>query len=250
MKKIISVMATMAAFAVCAATQVFRLELDTDTNVTWLRGADGVERPVEILSPEEYAMLTNGVENTWRKLNETEAGRLALHGRIVNHEVDGTNRMIRADIYADGYRYEVAIPRKKYAGQRAMLKAKRESAEKSGPDVRPGRMSDRRWSMLQKIEENRKKRAKTVTVVHDAATGTDEYTSDCPICGLTDGYTSRCPIDKIKMSEDVVRMMCGVTVTPMRIEHTINWSGDIPLNEIKLPKEEVYRIAIMGNKGE
>lgn len=167
MKRTISVVAAVAAFAAGAAVQVFRIELDTDTGVTWLRGADGIERPVEILSRDEYSMLTNSVETTWRKLNATEDGRLALHGRLVRHEIDETNRMVRTDVYADGYRHDTAIPRK-------VSRGKKERAAVKNGEVRPDGISDRHWELIKAVRARRKADVPVVIMEHDAVTGKDE----------------------------------------------------------------------------
>ena len=128
----------MILAVILAMTQVFRLEVCDEDQTARIVGVDGVRREVILVSPDEYAALTNNAVEAWKKLHETEAGRVKLHGRRVNTSV--TNGHVRVDTYADGFRM-------------------------------PFPMSPRHLEFRAKLNEAKK--TKEVTVEHDATTGKD-----------------------------------------------------------------------------
>ena len=139
MNKAIFLLSYACCLTAAAAPQAFRLEVDG--TAARIVGVDGVKREVVLVAPEEYAALTNGAVEAWKKLHETEAGRVQLHGRRVNTSVmDGK---VRVDTYADGFRM-------------------------------PFPMSARHLEFRAKINAaKRDSKPKEVTLEHDAATGKD-----------------------------------------------------------------------------
>lgn len=140
MNKAIFLLSYACCLTAAAAPQSFRLEIDG--SAARIVGVDGVRREVVLVAPEEYAALTNNAVEAWKKLHETEAGRVKLHGRRVNTSVmDGK---VRVDTYADGFRM-------------------------------PFPMSPRHLEFRAIIDEKKKHRTKPkeVTLEHDAATGKD-----------------------------------------------------------------------------
>lgn len=154
-----------------AKVTVYRLELYRygDSETPFIVGADGVRRPVVLVAPEEYDILTGRVETVWKQLNSTPDGRRMLHGREVSHEID-TDALRKVDIYADGFRFEQNIPPKRTRPEAHS----RGSQDKQRPEVKPDGISDRQWQMRKTLRNDRSAKPKTVTVEHNAATGKDE----------------------------------------------------------------------------
>lgn len=122
-----------------ANVQVFRLEVP-DGELPRIVGVDGVRREVVLVSPEEYCTMTNDLIREWKKLHETEAGRVKIHGRRVNTAI--TNKTVRVDTYEDGFKM-------------------------------PFTMSPRHLEFRAKLNAAKRSKPKSVTVEHDAATGKD-----------------------------------------------------------------------------
>lgn len=154
-----------------AKVTVYRLELYRygDSETQFIVGADGVRRPVVLVAPEEYDMLTGRVETVWKQLNSTPEGRRMLHGREVSHEIDA-DALRKVDIYEDGFRWEQNIPPKRMRSEAPS----RGSQAKPRPEVKPDGISDRQWQMRKTLRKSRSAKTKTVTVEHNAATGKDE----------------------------------------------------------------------------
>lgn len=149
----------IAAFAIIASMTVYRLELRDER--PFIVGADGVSRPVCLVDPSEYAMMTGRVDQVWRSLNSTESGRVQLHGSRVWTEVDETNG-VKVVVYKDGYRHSekfaVRRPRKK-----SVLPVR----------VRNRNISDRQQKFREAIEARKSAPPKVITIEHNAATGKD-----------------------------------------------------------------------------
>ena len=98
MKATALILAALAALTATAATEVFRLERDTDTGALAVVGVDNVRRAVQLIDPDEYAMMTGQVAAVWGALNSTDDGRRKLHGkRIRIRKCDG--RKYRSTLY-------------------------------------------------------------------------------------------------------------------------------------------------------
>ena len=149
---------------------VYRLELHSDANgneAAYIVGGDGVERPVVLVDPAEYKLLTERLDAVWQSFHATADGRRKLHGKIERTEID-EKAMQKVEVHADGYRHTEAIPvkRKPVEAKLTRLQAKIEKQKPRG-------MSDKQWEMRKAFEKHRMGAAKTVTVEHDAATGKD-----------------------------------------------------------------------------
>ena len=148
---------------------VYRLELHSDANgneTAYVVNGDGVSRPVVLVDPMDYKLLTERLDSVWHSFHATADGRRRLHGKIERTEID-ENAMQKIEIYSDGYRHTEAMQKRK----RTEVKKTRlqEKIEKQKPKW----MSDRRWEMRQAFEKHRQAVPKQVTVEHDAATGKD-----------------------------------------------------------------------------
>lgn len=147
-----------------AATTVLRLELENET--PYIVGVDGVRRQVCIVDPAEYAMMTGRVDQVWRSMNETESGRIGLHGARISQEIDETN-CVKTTVYKDGFRFAERFQ-------------KRNPPPKHSPKIsipsEPPRVSGTAKYREMVLKRFRAKTAapKTVTVEHDATTGKDE----------------------------------------------------------------------------
>ena len=159
-----SILASLAMSSALAATTVYRLEVDDENHKTYIVGADNVSREVVLIAPEDYATLTNNVAETLRALNSTEDGRRSLHGAKTSTEVTDE---ARTTVYADGYRHSVKLQKKTQTPQTARLVPKAAS-------VRPRGISSRLFELKQKVKAAKTAAPKTVTIEHDAATGTDK----------------------------------------------------------------------------
>ena len=150
--------------AASAATTVYRLEADEEVGKVYIVGADGVSREVVLLAPEDYAAMTNDIAEVIKAMNATEDGRRSLHGAKTSTEVTDE---ARTTVYADGYRHSVKLQKKTQTPQTARLVPKAAS-------VRPRHISSRLFELKQKVEAAKTAAPKTVTIEHDAATGTDK----------------------------------------------------------------------------
>jgi len=149
---------------------VYRLELHSDANgneAAFVVGGDGVERPVVLVEPMEYKLLTERLDAVWQSFHATAEGRRKLHGKIERTEID-EKAMQKVEVHADGYRHTEAMPKRERpaAAKITRLAAKVEPTKPRG-------MSDKQWEMRKAFAKHRLGVPKTVTVEHDAATGKD-----------------------------------------------------------------------------
>lgn len=149
---------------------VYRLHLHRNADgseVACLVGEDGVERPVKIIDPDEYKLLTERLQAVWYSLNSTSDGRIKLHGKIERTEIDEKARK-KVEIYADGYRHTETLPAKRKSTEVKITCLQEKKEEK-----KPKWMSDKQWEMRQAFKKFRQGVPKQVTVEHDAMTGKD-----------------------------------------------------------------------------
>lgn len=149
---------------------VCRLELHSDANgneAAFVVGGDGVERPVVLVEPMEYKLLTERLDAVWQSFHATAEGRRKLHGKIERTEID-EKAMQKVEVHADGYRHTEAMPKRERPAA-AKLTRIAVKIEKQKPKW----MSDKQWEMRKAFEKHRMGVPKTVTVEHDAATGKD-----------------------------------------------------------------------------
>lgn len=149
---------------------VYRLELHSDANgneAAFVVGGDGVERPVVLVEPMEYKLLTERLDAVWQSFHATAEGRRKLHGKIERTEID-EKAMQKVEVHADGYRHTEAMPKRE---KPAAAKLTRPAAKVE--PTKPRGMSDKQWEMRKAFEKHRMGVPKTVTVEHDAATGKD-----------------------------------------------------------------------------
>ena len=149
---------------------VYRLELHSDANgneAAFVVGGDGVERPVVLVEPMEYKLLTERLDAVWQSFHATAEGRRKLHGKIERTEID-EKAMQKVEVHADGYRHTEAMPKRE---RPAAAKLTRPAAKVE--PTKPRGMSDKQWEMRKAFEKHRMGVPKTVTVEHDAATGKD-----------------------------------------------------------------------------
>lgn len=149
---------------------VYRLELHSDANgneAAFVVGGDGVERPVVLVHPMEYKLLTERLDAVWQSFHATAEGRRKLHGKIERTEID-EKAMQKVEVHADGYRHTEAMPKRERpaAAKLTRLQAKIEKQKPRG-------MSDKQWEMRKAFEKHRMGVPKTVTIEHDATTGKD-----------------------------------------------------------------------------
>lgn len=149
---------------------VYRLELhrDADGNEgTFIVGGDGEKRPVVLVEPAEYKMLTERLDAVWQSFNKTSDGRRKLHGKLERTEIDDKARQ-KVEIYADGFRHTEALPAKRKPPEAKMTRLQAKIEER-----KPNGISDKQREMRQAFEKHRMGIPKQVTVEHDAATGKD-----------------------------------------------------------------------------
>lgn len=149
---------------------VYRLELHSDANgneAAFVVGGDGVERPVVLVEPMEYKLLTERLDAVWQSFHATAEGRRKLHGKIERTEID-EKAMQKVEVHADGYRHTEAMPKRE---KPAAAKLTRPAAKVE--PTKPRGMSDKQWEMRKAFAKHRLGVPKTVTVEHDAATGKD-----------------------------------------------------------------------------
>ena len=149
---------------------VYRLELhSTDADETaWLVGQDGVKRPVVVVSPDEYKMLTERLDLVWAYFNSTRDGRVKLHGKVTHTIIDDA-ALEKVETHSDGYTHREKIPPK--VDRPRVVMPQKKTVGSTPP--RPSGISDRQFEMRKRLEERKKNPVKTVTLEHDAATGKD-----------------------------------------------------------------------------
>ena len=149
---------------------VYRLQLYQNADgseAAYVVGVDGVERPVVLVDPAEYKMLTERLDAVWQSFHATPDGRRKLHGKIEFTAIDEKARQ-KVEVYADGYRHTETIPKKRNPSEVKISRLRAKTAER-----KPKGMSDKRWEMRKAFEKHRMGATKTVTVNHDATTGKD-----------------------------------------------------------------------------
>ena len=161
---------------------VYRLELHSDANgneAAFVVGGDGVERPVVLVEPMEYKLLTERLDAVWQSFHATADGRRKLHGKLERTEIDEKARQ-KVEVYADGYRHTETLPvRREYTKdgktrlQLKMAEQRKARLLENMEERRPEGMSDKQWEMRKAFLKHRLGVPKQVTVEHDAATGKD-----------------------------------------------------------------------------
>lgn len=166
MKTATLILAALAASIALANTEVFRLERDTETGNTALVGVDNIRRPVQLIDPYEYAMMTGQVVAVWRAIHATADGRQRVHGRHVKTIVD-TNAAEVVTLYADGYEWREKMPERPPPKEPRAVRP----PSPENPPKKLGNISERQFKMRQAIENRRKAKPREVTVIRDATTG-------------------------------------------------------------------------------
>ena len=149
---------------------VYRLHLyrkADGSEVTCLIGEDGVERPVKLIDPIAYRLLTERLDAVWKSFHATADGRRKLHGKLERTEIDEKARQ-KVEIYADGFRHTETLPAKRKPTEVKITRLQAKIEEQ-----KPKWMSDKRWEMRQAFKKHRMGVPKQVTVEHDAVTGKD-----------------------------------------------------------------------------
>lgn len=151
---------------------VYRLEVHTGddggTEFAYIVGGDGISRPIMLVDPDYFVILTGRVEQVWHSLNSTRDGRLRLHGKIVQTEIL-EDSLQKVEVHADGfvYREPLAVREPPARPPKTALQSR---IEKSNS---PYNISARHAEMRAKLAERKSSPPKTVTIEHDAATGKD-----------------------------------------------------------------------------
>lgn len=126
------------------------------SNLAIIKGTDGRDRAVVVLSPEDYDALTNRFDLTWRYLNSTHDKRCQLHGRPkIPIEIDETS-LVKRTTYADGFIFEEPFE-KKEPKKRPPKLLNVEVAPR-----RPGSVSARQWTARKARERAEKARPREV----------------------------------------------------------------------------------------
>ena len=149
---------------------VYRLELHSDAQgneAAYVVGGDGVSRPVVLVEPMEYKMLTERLDAVWQSFHATAEGRRKLHGKIERTEID-EKAMQKVEVHADGYRHTEAMPKRERPAAAKLTRLQAKIGKQ-----KPRWMSEKQWEMRKAFEKHRMGVPKTVTVEHDAATGKD-----------------------------------------------------------------------------
>ena len=168
MKATALILAALAALTATAATEVFRLERDTDTGALAVVGVDNVRRAVQLIDPDEYAVMTGQVAAVWCALNSTDDGRRKLHGKREKTIVD-TNAAEVVTVYADGYRWREKMPKR--PPPRPPAEVRNSSPP---PPMKPDNISERQFKLRQALERRNAGKPREVFVVNDATTGEDK----------------------------------------------------------------------------
>lgn len=134
----------------------------------FIKGIDGVDREVKILSLDEYCFLTNRLEAAWKLVNSTHENRVKVHGQKVNTYVD-TENAEKVTEYKDGYRHfekmviKTGAVRKQIDG----------TAKKTQTNQRrPSNISERQWKASIEREAAKKAAQREVNVIYNANDGT------------------------------------------------------------------------------
>ena len=131
----------------------------------FIKGIDGVDREVKILSLDEYCFLTNRLEAAWRLVNSTHENRVRVHGPKVNTYVDNENAE-KVTEYKDGYRHIEKMVINKRVHQDG-------TAKRTTPKPkRPSNISARQWKARIEREAAKKAAPREVNVIYNANDGT------------------------------------------------------------------------------
>ena len=184
MKNIKFCIAAFVAFLTCSGYSeplqeekitVYRLELHSDSHgneTAYVVGVDGVSRPVVLVDPIEYKMLTERLDTVWQSFHSSPDGRMKLHGKIERTEIYEKERK-KVEIYADGFRHTETIPEKRKPKDGGKTTLHKTILHKKMEDQKPKWMSDRQWEMRQAFKNHRLRIPKQLNVEHDAVTGKD-----------------------------------------------------------------------------
>ena len=149
------------------------------SEVVYIVGSDGLERPVVLVDPLEYRLLTERLDAVWQSLHATAEGRRRLHGKLERMKID-ENTHQKVEIYADGFRHTETLPvkrnlpkAKKTHLQLKIAEQKKKRLLEKIEEQKPKGMSDKRWQMRKAFLRHRLGIPKQVTVEHDAVTGKD-----------------------------------------------------------------------------
>ena len=141
---------------------------DNGRERVYIRGIDGVEREVKILSPEEYDFLTNRLEAAWAFMHSSHENRVKVHGSSVRAYVDNENAE-KITEYKDGYRFveKMVVKTRKVRNQI-------DGSEKriKPPKKKPGNISERQWKARLEREAAEKAAPREVNVIYNANNGT------------------------------------------------------------------------------
>ena len=161
----------LAATGFCS-TQVYRLNLDTETGETTLVGMDDVTRRVHLLTDMEYEWVTNICQKWVAYMNADKQRRAIYHGEVVGKTVvtNETGVMTMRTEYEDGFIHvEMARVRRPLPTASSLPKQLQEAK----PSVRPHWMSERQFRMRERRKKALKKEPIEITIEHDANTGKD-----------------------------------------------------------------------------
>jgi hypothetical protein len=129
---------------------------------------DGVKRPLVLVDPDEYSILTGRLESVWQSFHSTPDGRRKLHGKIERTEISEANGMVtKTEIHADGYTYRTAAVPKREKRKAEVAKIKAKIAD----ERKPLGMSEKQWEVRKALKRIKNGKKKTVTVEHDAVSG-------------------------------------------------------------------------------
>lgn len=135
---------------------------------TFIKGIDGQEREVKILTPDEYDFLTNRLETAWAFMHSSHENRVKVHGAKVRDYVDEKNAE-KITEYKDGYRFV----EKMVVKTRTVRKQIDGTAKRTPPTPRkPGNISERQWKARQAREAAEKAVPREVNVIYNANDGT------------------------------------------------------------------------------
>lgn len=170
MNRIICTLFIVTAIALCSTAEELACTVrcvpgDNGNERTFIKGVDGVEREVKILSPEEYAILTNRLEAAWAFMHTSHNNRMKIHGPKVREYVDDKNNE-KITEYKDGYRYV----EKMAVRPRPVHKPIYGTAERI--PRKPRRISERQWKARQEREAAEKVAPRVVNVIYNANDGT------------------------------------------------------------------------------
>lgn len=163
--KVLMLVLAACAIACAGEKKVYRIELEDEKPV--IVGEDGVRREVVIMDTETHMMMTGRLDQVWKTMNETKAGRERIHGKVVETRIDEEAKE-KVEVYKDGFVHTEKMEKKNKNTMKSFV-----GAGKRGKVPRK-RFSARQSEMQRKLDEWKAKKPKTVTVEHDAVTGKDK----------------------------------------------------------------------------